>query len=149
MGLGFGLLLSSLLVMIPLAVNKRDMPVIIGAVTQFRVLGGTIGLAISTVVLNSFVKNALKTQLSDEEISGISQSLSEIGKLSAEQQLFVRRTFAEGYQRQTRVMLAFSAVTLVSCFMMVERKPRRHGDVMVVVDGDEIVIGGRKRDLTT
>lgn len=41
MGIGFGLVLTSLLGLIPIAVNKKDMPVVIGAVTQVRVLGGT------------------------------------------------------------------------------------------------------------
>ena len=125
MGLGFGLVLSSLLTFIPLVVEKKDMPVMMGAVTQVRVLGGTIGLAISTVVLNSYVKSALSAQLTVEQIAGIAGSLSELGKLSKEEQLFVRKTFAEGYNRQTRITLVFSAVVWLSCLLMVERRPRR------------------------
>ena len=126
MGLGFGLVLTSLLGLIPLVVSKKDMPVVIGAVTQFRVLGGTIGLAISTTVLNSFVKNKLPTMLSPAEIAGIGNSLSEIAKLTVEQQEFVRRTFAEGYARQIWVTAGFSGLVVVSSFLMWERKPRRH-----------------------
>jgi hypothetical protein len=125
MGLGFGLVLSSLLTFIPLVVEKKDMPVMMGAVTQVRVLGGTIGLAISTVVLNSYVKSALSAQLTVEQIAAIAGSLSELGKLSKEEQLFVRKTFAEGYNRQTRITLVFSAVVVLSCLLMVERRPRR------------------------
>jgi len=140
MGLGFGLLLSSLLTFIPLVVEKKDMPVVIGAVTQVRVLGGTIGLAISTVVLNSYVKSALAAQLNPEQIAGIAGSLSELGKLSREEQIFVRTTFAEGYNRQTRITLVFSAVVVLSCLLMVERKPRRLGRVdergLIEVDGN-------------
>jgi hypothetical protein len=140
MGVGFGLVLSSLLTFIPLVVEKRDMPVMIGAVTQVRVLGGTIGLAISTVVLNSYVKSALAAQLNSEEIAGISQSLSAIRKLTMEQQLFVRKTFAEGYNRQTRITVVFSAAVVLSCLLMVERRPRRLLRVdergVIEVDGD-------------
>ena len=140
MGLGFGLLLSSLLTFIPLVVEKKDMPVVIGAVTQVRVLGGTIGLAISTVVLNSYVKSALSTQLSAEQIAGIAGSLSELGKLTEQEQIFVRMTFAEGYNRQTRITLVFSAIVVLSCLMMVERKPRRLGRIdergLIEVDGN-------------
>jgi hypothetical protein len=145
MGMGFGLVLSSLLTFIPLIVDKKDMPVIIGAVTQVRVLGGTIGLAISTVVLNSYVKSALATQLSGEQIAAISQSLLEIGKLTEGERLFVRSTFAEGYNRQTRITLVFSAVVVLSCAVMVERRPRRLGRVdergNIEVDGGG---GGRE-----
>jgi len=41
MGIGFGLVLTSLLGLIPIVVNKKDIPVVIGAITQVRVLGGT------------------------------------------------------------------------------------------------------------
>ena len=36
MGLGFGLVLTSLLTLIPLVVKKDDMPIVIAAVTQVR-----------------------------------------------------------------------------------------------------------------
>jgi hypothetical protein len=111
-----------------------------GAVTQVRVLGGTIGLAISTVVLNSYVKSALSSQLTPDQIAGIAESLSELGELSKEQQIFVRQTFAEGYNRQTRITLVFSAAVLLTCGLMVERRPRRLGGIdergLVVVDGN-------------
>jgi hypothetical protein len=140
MGIGFGLVLSSLLTLVPMVAHKSDIPVLLGAVTQIRVLGGTIGLAISTVVLNSYVKRALSSQLSPEQIAGISGSLSELSKLSTEEQVFARRTFAEGYNRQTRVTLAFSVAVLLSCLLMVERRPRRLGRINergeIQVDGN-------------
>jgi hypothetical protein len=97
-------------------------------------------LAISTVVLNSYVKSALSAQLSPGQIAGIAGSLSELGKLTKEQQVFVRQTFAEGYNRQTRITLVFSALVLSSCALMVERKPRRLGRIdergLIEVDGN-------------
>lgn len=41
MGIGFGFVLTSLLGLIPIVIQKKDIPVVIGAVTQVRVLGGT------------------------------------------------------------------------------------------------------------
>jgi hypothetical protein len=124
MGLGFGFVLTPLLSLIPMVVGKADMPVMIGAVTQVRVLGGTIGLAISTVVLNSYVKTALLAELSVQEVSAISQSLSTLASLSEEQQLFIRRVFAEGYTRQTKITAIFSGMVVVTACLMWERKPR-------------------------
>ena len=63
MGLGFGFGLSSLLTLVPMVVSKQDIgkgylpigkvarlntniAVAMGAITQVRVLGGTVGLAI-------------------------------------------------------------------------------------------------------
>ncbi len=141
MGLGFGLVLSSLLTLIPLVVGKKDMPVLMGAVTQVRVLGGTIGLAISSVVLNSFVEKGLKARLSAEQIAAISQSLSGIEDLDASMQAFVRTTFAAGYNRQTMVITGFSAAVLVSCCLMWERVPRRHR-LSVNDETEEAEVGG-------
>jgi hypothetical protein len=124
MGLGFGFVLTPLLSLIPMVVAKADMPVMIGAVTQVRVLGGTIGLAISTVVLNSYVKTALLAELSIQEVAAISQSLSALGSLSEAQQLFVRRVFAAGYNRQTRITAVFSGMVVLTALLMWERKPR-------------------------
>lgn len=59
MGFGFGFGPATLLIMIPLVVKKQDMPVAMGAITQIRVLGGTIGLAICTAVLNEYVRHGL------------------------------------------------------------------------------------------
>lgn len=126
MGLGFGLVLTSLLTLIPLVVSKKDMPVIGGAITQVRVLGGTIGLALSTTILNSYVKEKLKEQLSAEQIASIAQSLKEIGGLGEEEQLFVRSTFGMGYARQLRVVAGCSGLVVLSSLLMVERRPRRH-----------------------
>lgn len=111
--------------LIPTVVSKKDMPVIIGAVTQVRVLGGTIGLAICTSVLNGFVKKRLRRMLSQAQIEEISQSLQDIRTLTPEQQEFVRRTFAQGYSRQMKVLLAFSALVFLSSLLLLEKKPRR------------------------
>ena len=126
MGLGFGLVLTSLLALIPLVVGKKDMPVLIGAVTQVRVLGGTIGLAISSTVLNLFVKKALGAMLSEMQIVEIGQSLDAIENLGVQQQEFVRMTFAEGYKRAMWIIAGFSGLVVLSSLLMVERKPRRH-----------------------
>ena len=89
-------------------------------------MGGTIGLAISTTVLNSHVNGKLGKLLNQEEIQAIGQSLSAIGGLNEEQQVFVRRIFAEGYDKQMRVVSIFSGLVVLSSFLMIERRPRRH-----------------------
>jgi len=127
MGLGFGFVLTSLLGLIPIVVTKQDMPVVIGAVTQVRVLGGTIGLAISTTILNSFVKSELRKELTGAQVAEVGQSLSAITKLTSEQQRFVRETFGRGYARQMWVLLGFSGLVVASSFLMWERHPRRLG----------------------
>ena len=76
MGFGFGLSLSSLLVLVPMVVSKQDIgkvylpmetipilmidvAVAMGAITQIRVLGGTVGLAIWYSIAPLFKYSAL------------------------------------------------------------------------------------------
>ena len=100
MGFGFEFGLATLLIMVPLVVEKRDMrnvcvlddnkskltmsqAVALGAITQIRVLGGTIGLGICTEILNEHVRHSLTFVLSPQQIIGILQSVSSISTLDA------------------------------------------------------------------
>lgn len=50
MGIGFGLTLSTALTLAQLIVSKEDAGVVMGALTQIRVLGGTVALALWYVI---------------------------------------------------------------------------------------------------
>ncbi|KAA8905057.1 major facilitator superfamily transporter [Sphaerosporella brunnea] len=126
MGFGFGLGLSTLLVMVPLVIaNKRDTAVAMGAITQIRVLGGTIGLAICTALQNNHVKSGLRAFLTEPQISSILDSTAAISLLDTDTQNEVRRVFAGGYNLQMKIMTAFSAAVFLTSLIMLERKPRR------------------------
>ena len=96
-----------------------------GAITQIRVLGGTIGLAVCTAVLNEHVRHSLSLVLPPQQISGILQSVSSISDLDATAEKAVRRVFAEGYNQQMRIMTYFSAVVFFVSLLAWERRPRR------------------------
>ncbi|KAI4159145.1 MAG: hypothetical protein LQ342_006849 [Letrouitia transgressa] len=125
MGFGFGFGLATLLTMVPLVVKKEDMPVAMGAITQVRVLGGTIGLAICTAVLNEHVRSQLTSVLPPLQITNILQSVSSISRLDATAEKAVRQVFAEGYSQQMRIMTYFSAVVFLVSLLVWERQPRR------------------------
>ena len=99
--------------------------VAMGAITQIRVLGGTIGLAICTAVLNEHVRHSLSLVLSQQEVTGILQSVSSISNLDTTADKAVRRVFAEGYNQQMRIMTYFSAVVFIVSLLAWERRPRR------------------------
>lgn len=96
-----------------------------GAITQIRVLGGTIGLAICTAVLNENVRHGLTLVLSPQQISGVLQSVSSISDLDASAEKAVRRVFAEGYNQQMRIVTYFSAAVFLVSLLMWEKRPRR------------------------
>ncbi|OTA55986.1 drug resistance transporter EmrB/QacA subfamily [Hypoxylon sp. EC38] len=124
MGFGFGMSLVSLLIFTPLVVQRADMAVAMGAITQIRVLGGTIGLAISSTVLNNHLSSNLPALLSLQDIEQISDSVQYINTLPDATRDAVRQVFADGFREQLRVMMYFSAVVWVFAVTLWERKLR-------------------------
>lgn len=97
-----------------------------GAATQIRVLGGTIGLAICSALLSNYVAAHTNDLLTPQEQAAILQSSQNIRRLpSAELQLQVRRVYAEAYGQQMRVMLYFCVAALVSLSLLAEWPPRK------------------------
>ncbi|KAI2465004.1 drug resistance transporter EmrB/QacA subfamily [Annulohypoxylon bovei var. microspora] len=108
-GFGFGMSLVSLLIFTPMVVKRADMAVAMGAVTQIRVLRGTIGLAISSTILNNHLSSNLPGLLSSTDIQQISDSVQYINTLPDTTRDAVRQGFSDGYTSQLRVMMYFSA----------------------------------------
>ena len=111
-----------------------------GSVTQIRVLGGTIGLAICSALLSNHVTNQTTGLLTAEQQSALLQSFQSIKVLPLEMQTMIRRVYADGYSQQMRVMLYFSIASLVSLILLVERHPRNaqlNEDGEIAMPGDQ------------
>ncbi|XXG99476.1 hypothetical protein Hte_005815 [Hypoxylon texense] len=129
MGFGFGMGLVSLLIFTPMVVNRADMAVAMGAITQIRVLGGTIGLAISSTVLNNHLSSNLPALLSPSDIQQIANSVQYVNTLPDETRDAVRQVFADGFNAQMRVMMYFSVVVFVLSLALWERRLRNAATV--------------------
>ncbi|KAF3767244.1 MFS general substrate transporter, partial [Cryphonectria parasitica EP155] len=124
MGFSFGMTLVTLVIFVPLVVSRENMAVGMAAVTQIRVLGGTIGLAISATVLNNYTSPRLALILDAEQLAQVSNSVAYINQLPESTRQAVRQVYDEGYQEQFSVMLCFCAVTFLCALLTWERKPR-------------------------
>ncbi|KAI2622334.1 drug resistance transporter EmrB/QacA subfamily [Hypoxylon sp. NC1633] len=129
MGFGFGMGLVSLLIFTPLVVNRADMAVAMGAITQVRVLGGTIGLAIGSTVLNNHLSSNLPALLSPADIRQISDSVQYVNMLPDATRDAVRQVFADGFNAQFRVMMYFSMAVWVFALALWERRLRNAASV--------------------
>jgi hypothetical protein len=96
-----------------------------GAATQIRVLGGTIGLAICSVLLSNYVTSQTAALLTPTEQAALLQSSQSIRYLVPELQVSIRRVYAAGYSQQMRVMLYFCVASIVSLLLLAEWPPRR------------------------
>ncbi|GFF74437.1 MFS general substrate transporter [Aspergillus lentulus] len=125
MGIGFGLGLTTILTFARAVVEEKHMAVMMGAITQIRVLGGTISLAICSTILNNHVKPRILSVVSPEQVQPIYDSLSAIKELTPSQQAAVKRMFAEGYNLQNIFMTAVTALGLITACFLWERHPRK------------------------
>ncbi|KAL9041869.1 MAG: hypothetical protein Q9180_000993 [Flavoplaca navasiana] len=124
LGLGIGLTLSSLIIAAPTVIEGKDTAVFIGALTQARILGGSIGLAVCTNILNNKVKTA-SSFLSSEQLHGLLESAQTIRLLPSGLQEMVREVYGKGYNQEMQALTAFGGAAVVATLMMWERKLRR------------------------
>lgn len=89
-----------------------------GAITQFRIMGGAIGLAIATNVLDSSIKRHLLTVVSSQQLDGILQSPQSISTLDRGLQSTVRMIFGNGYNVQMKIMIGFGAAQVLASLLI-------------------------------
>lgn len=85
----------------------------LGVVNQARILGGTIGLAVSTIIFNIRVGTDLKGILSPSEITALRRTLNSIPYFSVAQQAAISYAFALSFNEQMRVCMYIAAVCWV------------------------------------
>jgi small neutral amino acid transporter SnatA (MarC family) len=93
-----------------------------GTVSQFRIMGGAIVLAIATSVFNGYTKPRISALLPAEQTAAVFQSATAIAALPPSAQFAVRSTFAHGFNLQMIVLCAFAAAQIPASLLMWKRK---------------------------
>ncbi|PWW75728.1 putative MFS multidrug transporter [Tuber magnatum] len=124
MGVGFGLAIPTAILFLSVLVEAKDQAVVMGAITQIRVLGGTVGLAISATLLSSDVKSKLPKLLNPQQLAALLRSSRALETFDDEIRVRVRFVYAEAYNRQMILLTGFAAASLLSLGLSFERKAR-------------------------
>ena len=95
----------------------------LGAVNQARIFGGTIGLAASTIILNTRLANELQGVLSETQLVNLRQSLNYIPSLAPAQQLAVAQTFAKSFNDQLRDCTYVAAACVIISLFTYSKHP--------------------------
>lgn len=89
-----------------------------GAVVQFRMMGGLIGLSIAASVMNSWIQQQLSSVLSTEQLTNLLQSTSSIHEFPSNPQVKVQEVFSQGYNQEMKVIVGFCAIQFLAGLCM-------------------------------
>lgn len=92
-----------------------------GAMNQTRFLGGAIGLAISSNILNGKLQGRLADTLSSDQMHRLLETTSMIASLPEKLRHTVEEVFGESYTLQFQVMIAFAALQIPASILMFKR----------------------------
>ncbi|KAI3321485.1 hypothetical protein HD806DRAFT_523965 [Xylariaceae sp. AK1471] len=120
--LGGGFNFALLFVMIPFVNESRDRAVSMGSGAQFRSMGSSIVLAISTSVFNTYARPKLQELLgvsSSDDLLFSREALASLPHALLEE---VRLVLAEGYNRQVLVLAVSAALQVPASLLMWRKK---------------------------
>lgn len=132
-GLGIGLVNGALVLLVPYAMDKRDLGRLVSqprlttldgaftkvciavgtaAMSQFRVLGGLVGIAIATSVATPYIRSRLAAIVAPELAHELLEKTEIIGLLSGDVLRSVKETFAKGYNLEVVILIGFAVAQL-------------------------------------
>ncbi|KAF2009361.1 MFS multidrug transporter-like protein [Aaosphaeria arxii CBS 175.79] len=118
-GFGCGINISTLLLIVPFVVNYKDKAVGMAAVSQLRVMGGAIVLAIATSVFNSHTRSRTEEIQQMTHVSGSpiapAQLLDLIDEPSKEK---IKSILAHGYNLQMYVLCGFAVAQTPTALLL-------------------------------
>ncbi|KAJ5391564.1 hypothetical protein N7509_007054 [Penicillium cosmopolitanum] len=132
-GAGMGITMGILVLAPPYIVEDRDLTIATGFVVQLRFLGGALGLAIASNILNGRLAHHLQGILTRHELHLFLENVESIKSLPVYLQDEVKNVFAGSYSTQLRVMIGFAAAQLPAILLLIKpgrqlaaRKDRKH-----------------------
>ncbi|KAI1169315.1 putative multidrug resistance protein fnx1 [Nemania serpens] len=121
-GWGCGINFTLLLILIPFVTEKRDRAVALGAGSQFRFVGASTVLAISTSIFNSYVRPRIESQLGISDVDILVHILPSLSQAVQEQ---ARHVLAEGYSHQILVLAVSAGLQIPATLLMWQREQVR------------------------
>lgn len=96
-----------------------------GANSQFRIMGGAIGLSIINTVMHSFLRSHLSSILTLPQLESVLGSAQAIAALPTNKYEQVVLEFSEGYNIQMKIMSGMAAIQLLGTGIMWQKNQIR------------------------
>ncbi|KAL8730918.1 MAG: hypothetical protein Q9181_004490 [Wetmoreana brouardii] len=123
LGLGVGLTFSGGTLLTNINSKPEDNAAAQGALAQARILGGSIGLSMATIVLNNKLNSNLAGVLDAAKIKSLKQSLDTMSDLSPVNQGLVVKVYKNSFNEQMRICTYLSAAALLAAIATYQRHP--------------------------
>ncbi|KAI7885738.1 MFS general substrate transporter [Lichtheimia hyalospora FSU 10163] len=125
-GTGMGLMFSSTIIALQAAVEPKDIAVVTGLNNFSRVLGGALGVAIASAVLNSFLQKNLPGALPEQYMLEVFNSPEYIRNGLPEEYLHAAtEVYVESLRYVWYILIAMGSVGLLSSFFTKHHPLRR------------------------
>ncbi|KAJ4296422.1 hypothetical protein N0V90_006467 [Kalmusia sp. IMI 367209] len=120
-GLGIGIMFGLCLVLPPAVIENKDLALCAGAVLQFRVFGGALGLAIASTVWNNYAATRLRHLLPPDQLSLVMKSTAAVSLLPETTRHQVTEVLVRSYNQRMRVLIGFTAAQFIALAMLWKR----------------------------
>ncbi|KAF2108387.1 major facilitator superfamily domain-containing protein [Lophiotrema nucula] len=108
LGTGIGLATAAMVLLVPYVMEQKDLAVGTAAVTQFRFLGGLIGIAIATSISTPYMRSHLASIVGEQTADSMLERMETIDMLSGEVANEARAVVGRGYNLQIRLLVGFA-----------------------------------------
>jgi hypothetical protein len=123
-GLGVGLCFSATTIMTSISTaESSEKATAQGAIAQARVLGGSIGLSVCTVIFNIHVNRYLEGHLTESQLESLHQSPLSGLQLPIDQRDLVKTVYAGAYAEEIKILTCICSVMVITAFFTLERHP--------------------------
>ncbi|ATY61380.1 Major facilitator superfamily general substrate transporter [Cordyceps militaris] len=123
LGVGVGLKISSTTFLAVLQSDFEDHAISQGIIAQMRVFGGSLGVAVSIVVLITKIQNGLQGSLTPDQLASFYRSPLALFQFSPQQQLVARRAFIDAFRVDMYICVGVSVASLFAALFTYQRHP--------------------------
>ncbi|KAI0096684.1 MFS general substrate transporter [Hypoxylon sp. NC0597] len=123
LGLGFGLALGASTITASVQSQSQDLAVAQGAIAQARVFGGSIGIAVCSIIFNKKVTTELGSRMDADDLAALHHSPTIAPWLPDNIKLLIRSVYASAFTGDINVMIGIAALGVVASVFTYERRP--------------------------